>query len=156
MPTTQTLYDRLTNLEAAVFGGPNVGGAVPNPSGALPAVIEATLLVGAGSEPPIVLSGSADALASPGYVGTAVITTAGVDAVTLATPVAGGQGTGDDGKFLWVFSTTAQAHTVTTASNKINGNKHIATFAAAIGNNVLFYAYNGIWWMFSQVGITLS
>jgi len=91
--------------------------------------------------------------------GTVFVTTAGVDAMTLATPVAGPPSGGknqNDGLSITIMSTTAQAHTVTCANNKINGNKHIATFAGAVGNFVTFVAYQGIWYMEAQAGITLS
>lgn len=103
----------------------------------------------------VVLSGSTDVL--PVKSGTIMLTTAGVDATTLAAPVAGSAANGgDDGKVLTVVSTAAQAHTITTPTNAINGNKHIATFAAAIANSIVLQAYNGIWYMIAQIGITLT
>jgi hypothetical protein len=114
---------------------------------------------------PVVASGSADAL--PVANADVFVTRAGVDAMTLATPKAGVYQTGaktiqslgdpaDDGKELLVYSTTAQAHTITTAANKINGSLHIATFAAAVGNYIRFKAFNGIWYVLDSKGITLS
>jgi hypothetical protein len=86
-----------------------------------------------------------------------IVTKGSAAAITLSAPTAGLQSAGgDDGKELAVLSTTAFAHTVTTPANKINGNKLTATFAAAVGNMVEFYAYNGIWYMRSQQGITLT
>lgn len=86
-----------------------------------------------------------------------VITKGSAAALTLAAPVAGAASVGgDDGKELSVLSTTAFAHTVTTPANKINGNKLTATFAAAVGNIVEFYAYNGVWYVKNQTGITLT
>lgn len=86
-----------------------------------------------------------------------VITKGSAAALTLPAPVAGAASVGgDDGKELAVLSTTAFAHTVTTPSNKINGNKAVATFAAAVGNIIEFYAYNGVWYMKLQTGITLT
>ena len=61
---------------------------------------------------PVVASGSSDALPKIGLV---FVTTAGVDAMTLATPTAGT----DDGKVLTVVDTGGHAHTITTAANKI-------------------------------------
>ena len=86
------------------------------------------------------------------------MTTAGVDAMTLA-------------GIPWlavlalattkarrspIYSTTAQAHTVTTAVHGIDGNKNIATFAGAIGDFIELRAFNGLWYMLAQLGITLS
>lgn len=89
--------------------------------------------------------------------GTVFVTTAGVDAMTLANPVAGPPSAGgNDGLELTVMATTAQAHTVTTATNKINGSKHIATFAAAVGNFITFVAFQGVWYVTASLGITLS
>ena len=118
-----------------------------------------------------VLSGTTDAITGgagqldqppPGspstpICGTSFIATAGVDATTLATPVAGAPSAGgNDGLEITIVSTTANAHTVTTAANKINGSKHIATFAAAVGNFITFVAYNGVWYVLASTGITLS
>src|SRR6185312_8502997 len=97
-----------------------------------------------------VLSGATDAI--PINAGTAIVTTNGVDAMTLATPTAGT----NDGLELTVISTGAHAHTVTTAANKINGADDTATFAAAAGNGFTFVAYNGIWYTKNLTGITLT
>jgi hypothetical protein len=63
---------------------------------------------------------------------------------------------GNDGNCLFVISTTAFAHTITTAAGKINGTLHIATFAAAVGNWIEFEAFNGIWYVVGSNGVTLS
>lgn len=150
-------YVRIANLEAALFGGPNPAGtALPILGAPVPAALVAGSVIANSVEPPTVLSGSADALP---LIGNVVITSAGVDAATLGTPTAGSPlsvAGGQDGNYLWIVAITAQAHTVTTAANKINGNKHIATWTAAVGNNALFYAYNGIWYMISQTGVALT
>lgn len=62
-------------------------------------------------------------------------------AMTLALPTAGA----DDFKELLIISDAAQAHTVTTPSNGINGNKHIATFAA-LGDSITLVALGGVWY----------
>jgi hypothetical protein len=93
------------------------------------------------------------------------VTRAGVDAMTLALPIAGSYPAGvplslgdprDDGKKLLVVSTTAFAHTITTPANGINKTLHIATFGAAVGNWVLLIAFQGTWYMVGQLGVTLS
>ena len=89
--------------------------------------------------------------------GLIAVTAGSVAALTLAAPVAGLPSPGgNDGQTLEILSTTAYAHTVTTPSNAINGSKHIATFAAAVGNFLILEAYNGVWYALAQTGITLS
>ena len=76
--------------------------------------------------------------------GFVIITKAGVCAMTLAAPIAGT----DDGKWLAIDSTTAQAHTLTIA-NGLRGagaSADVGTFTAAIGNGIELYAYNGAWY----------
>lgn len=69
----------------------------------------------------------------------------GVTALTLAAPTAGlPSAGGNDGQELLIIAVTAHAHTVTTPSNVINGNKHIATFAS-IGDSIRLVANNGVW-----------
>lgn len=62
-------------------------------------------------------------------------------AMTLAAPTAGT----DDFSELEIFCDSAHAHTVTTPANKVNGNKHIITFAAA-ADYVKLIAYGGVWY----------
>jgi hypothetical protein len=109
-------------------------------------------------------AGSADAL--PVQDAVVMITSAGVNAMTLALPKAGVYGQvpslsslgepADDGKRLLVMATTPQLHTITTPTNGINGSKHIATWAAAIGNFIEFIAYNGVWYVTGNIGVTLT
>jgi hypothetical protein len=120
-----------------------------------------------------ILGGTADAITmQPGatlyLVGSNYfITGSAIDNITLVLPLAGGGfgggsgGTfpgllGQDGMELTIISKTAFAHTITTPTNGINGNKHIATFSATIGNNIHLLADAGVWWMVSQIGVTLS
>lgn len=117
------------------------------------------------------LSGTTDAIPVSGkgsmVGGWYFITNASVDAITLATPVSGAgfggaqggtfpQLNGQDDMEITFVSVTAAAHTITTASNIINGNKHIATSGGAIGNVIRFRARAGVWWMFQTIGFTLS
>ena len=90
--------------------------------------------------------------------GTVFITKAGVAAMTLAKPIAGlPSAGGHDGQQLEIISTTANAHTVTTPSNGINGAHVTLTFTAAVGTNVILTAYNGTWYVNpSTPGITIS
>jgi hypothetical protein len=87
--------------------------------------------------------------------GTAIITKGTAAALTLVAPTSGSPASGgDDGKILRIIGTTAAAHTVTTPSNAINGNKHIATFAA-VGDSIRLVAYNAKWYAFGN-STTLS
>jgi hypothetical protein len=80
------------------------------------------------------LTGSADALLSsvPSYN---VVMTAGVDAITLPTPVAG-----DEGNIIDIWSATANAHTVTAATACFAvgaaANKTVCTFPARMGAGI--------------------
>jgi hypothetical protein len=134
---------RIANLEAALFGGPNPAGGPPFPP-----------FPGASQPQVVVLTGATDAIAIK--TGKVILNTAGVDATTLANPVAGAPGIGDDGKTLAIFVNTANAHTVTTGAHGIDGNKNIATSAGAIGNFLELFAWNGQWCVQSNSGFTLS
>jgi hypothetical protein len=114
---------------------------------------------------PVVAAGATDAL--PVADANVFITRAGVDAMTLAAPKAGVYQAGsnliqslgdpqDDGKTLFVISTTAFAHTITAPAGKMNGTLHLATFAGAIGNFVEFKAFNGIWYISDLLGVVIS
>jgi hypothetical protein len=101
-----------------------------------------------------VLTGTADALPFPGLV---MVNAAGVDAMTLATPVAGAQPAGDDGKMITIVDLNGAAHTITTATNKIVNSKHIETFNGTKGSNVTLVANNGIWIpLGTPLGVTVS
>lgn len=101
----------------------------------------------------VTLTGTADALQFPGLT---EVNAAGVDAMTLATPVAGAQPLGDDGKTVIVVDLNGAAHTITTAANKIINSKHIATFNGTIGSNVTLVAMGGIWVPIALAGVTIS
>jgi hypothetical protein len=89
--------------------------------------------------------------------GLVLVTTAGVDAMTLATPAAGPPSAGgNDGLKIKVIDMGGHEHTITTASNKINGGDHIATFGGSALQFAEFLAYQGVWYLISESGITLS
>jgi hypothetical protein len=120
------------------------------------------------------LTGTADAIAtvpgSPLYLisGNYWINSASADAITLALPLAGGGfGGGQGGVFpnvlgqdefeLSFVAMTAFAHIITTPTNGINGSTHIATFAAAVGNNITLRAKTGVWYVIgTPKGVTLT
>ena len=100
------------------------------------------------------LSGSSDAVpvTAPGFY---VVTTAGVDAMTLAAPA-----TAQNGIELFVCSNTAQAHTITATGLFMNGGAAspytTATFAAKVGAGVNLVAYGGKWIVIGSQGITFT
>jgi len=78
-------------------------------------------------------------------------------AMTLAAPVAGTPANGgNDFQKLDIFADSTGAHTVTTPSNGINGNKHIATFGGAAGDKISLIAFGGVWYATGLNGVTLS
>jgi hypothetical protein len=87
--------------------------------------------------------------------GKVIIADSGAALLTLVAPTAGAiSAGGDDGKVLIIESTTAQAHTVTTPANKINGSKLTATFAA-VADHIELIAYQGVWYVLNN-STTLS
>lgn len=99
------------------------------------------------------LSGTTDAIVFPG---SNFITHAGVDATTLATPVAGGPGVGDDGKIVRIWDTTGHAQTVTTASNKIVPSHSIITFNGTAGSFAELEAFGGLWYVGPTSGVSIT
>lgn len=99
------------------------------------------------------LSGSTDAI-NPHIQANYMITTAGVDAATLAAPTA----VTDDGVELIISSDTSQAHTITATGLLHTGTAsvNVATFAAQKGAGLTLKAYNAKWKVLGSVGITFS
>lgn len=97
---------------------------------------------------------SAEVLDFPGI---AVIDATGVDALTLATPVAGPQPVGDDGKMIIVYDSGGHAHTITTAANIIVPSHHLLTFGGTAGSNVVLQAVAGLWYVVgTSLGVVAS
>ena len=112
-------------------------------------------LFAASSQEQVQVCAASGAITLP--AGKVMVTDASAAALTLAQPIAGAVGAGGhDGCRLRIYSTTAGAHTVTTAANGIEGSKHIATFGGAIGDFIDLEAYNGTWWPAANTGVTLS
>jgi len=87
--------------------------------------------------------------------GVVFITKSSAAAITLAAPISGT----DDFKTLKILSATAQAHTVTNASPGFNGGgagSDVGTFGAAKGNGFVAVAYQGTWYVQSNVGVTFA
>lgn len=115
-------------------------------------------------ENPLQASGSADAL--PIATANIFVTTAGVDAMTLATPKAGVYPSnvpsqnpiqiGDDGKVLLIVDTTGHAHTITTAADKIAPSHDTLTFNGTVGSYVELIAFGGLWYIIASSGVAAS
>ena len=99
------------------------------------------------------LSGSTDAIIFPG---SNFITTAGVNGTSLATPVPGAAGTGDDGMIVRIFDAGGHAHTVTTSANKIVPGHHLITFGGTAGSYIELEAFDGLWYPKDNLGVTIS
>jgi hypothetical protein len=105
----------------------------------------------------LVLPPGLSATTSVPICGTSFIETAGVDACTLATPVAGAPSAGgNDGLEITIIDNSGHAHTVTTAANKITPSHHLATFNGTQGSFITFVARNGFWIPVQQSGVTVS
>lgn len=90
-------------------------------------------------------------------VGTSFIESSGVDACTLATPVAGDPSAGgNDGLEITIVDNGGHAHTVTTAAGIIVPAHHLATFNGTQGSFVTFIARNGKWLVLASSGVTIS
>lgn len=111
--------------------------------------LSATITKAAIQEFPNTLSGSTDPIVFPGGNW---ITTAGVDATTLATPTV----TTDDGKRILVVDTSGHAHTITATANKIVPSHHLVTFNGTAGSYVVMEAYQGLWYPLENSGVVIS
>jgi hypothetical protein len=103
---------------------------------------------------PIVLSGGSDPIPAHAAA-TYIVTTAGVDAMTLAAPTAGT----DDGKVVVVQSNTANSHTITATGlfhSGVSAALNLATFNPFAGATIVLMAYNGFWNVMSLNGVVMS
>jgi hypothetical protein len=138
-------YTRISNLEAAVFAGV--------PSGTVPAVFSGIEI------PPVQVMATAGAAVIKPQGGLVVFTASGAVLGTLAQPIAGPPSNwmgGQDGMAMTFLDVNAQANTITTAANGMNGSKHVATDGGAIANQITLRAYNGVWYSQTNTGFTLS
>lgn len=159
--TAGTLADTisLANQAAnAVWAGPTSGGSglptfralvVADVPSAGYTSLSSTLFVGNLQLAPTTLSGATDAITFPSDDW---VTTAGVNAMTLATPTA----TTDDGKVITVTDTTGHAQTITTASNKIAPSHSLATFNGTVGSFLTLVAFQGLWYVRASSGVMIS
>lgn len=89
--------------------------------------------------------------------GTSFIETAGVDAATLAAPVAGAPSAGgNDGLELTIVDNSGHAHTVTAPAGAITPAHHLITFGGVQGSFVTLLARNGKWIVLAQSGVTIT
>lgn len=145
--TTGTLAVTLglaTETENTVWAGPSSGSAAQPTFRAL-----VTADIPLVTMPVDTLSGSTDVV----VFGTDnFVTTAGVDAMTLATPTA----VTDDGKTVRVTDVSGNAHTVTTSSNKIVPSHALVTFNGTAGSWIELEAYGGLWYPRANSGVVIS
>ena len=83
------------------------------------------------------------------------VTKASAAALTLAAPTA----TAHDGVEIVIVSTTAAAHTVTvstTGMNDLGTSADVGTFGSSKGNGLTLVAYQGDWYVTSNIGVTLA
>jgi hypothetical protein len=89
--------------------------------------------------------------------GKAYLKTGTAGAFTLAQPLSGPQNAGgQDGATLRITALDAEAYTVTTAADGINGADDTATFGGAIGDSITLEAFAGVWLAVVLTGVTLS
>lgn len=89
--------------------------------------------------------------------GTSYIESAGVDACTLAAPVAGDPSAGgNDGLDITIIDNGGHAHTVTAPANAIIPAHHLITFNATRGSFVTLVARNGVWLVLASAGVTIT
>jgi hypothetical protein len=107
-----------------------------------------------------VITGGAGVLgngAVPPICGTSFLETAGVDACTLAAPVAGAPAAGgNDGLEITIIDNGGHAHTVTAPANAITPAHHLLTFNGTQGSFVTLIARNGKWLPVQQSGVAIS
>jgi hypothetical protein len=163
------LFALLAAAGAAAVFGTTITVQTPGPMVA-PTSPDYDTIVGQSSNLPFqyeVLTGTTDVITGGGGVignnptppicGTSYIETAGVDACTLATPLAGSPAAGgNDGLEITIIDNGGHAHTVTTAASKITPAHHLATFNGTQGSFVTFSARNGFWIPVQLSGVTIS
>jgi len=136
-----------------ITGTPSVG-QVPTATSATAATWQTPSSGSASSlklSPVVVLSGGTDAI-NPHTPATYVVTTAGVDAMTIAAPTV----TTDDGVVIKVTTTTNAAHTITFTGGTLRpGTAAVTTanFASFRGSSIELMAFQGNWYVMAQNNI---
>ncbi len=127
--------------------------AIVTPLGTLGQDAADSLLAGAYNA--IAASGAVDPHTPARYV---ITKSTAAAALTLVAPTAGS----DDGVLLEFLSTTAEAHTITTPAagdiqdGNSSGHDTVMTFNAHIGAMCILEAYQGTWYVRTEVGCSLS
>ncbi len=86
---------------------------------------------------------------------TAFLSKGSAQAMTLTAPTA----TTHDGVTITVISISAQTHTVTATTigfNAADAAGDVGTYGGAIGDSFAFVAYQGEWYIFSNINVTLG
>lgn len=155
---TQVLHSGTTPSWSAVSLTADVSGQLPFANGgAGPRVTSLALFHAEAQTKEVALYSSDTAITQKD--GLVLITKGSAAALTLGAPTSGAPGTGDDGKELLIFSTTAFAHTITNASpgfNNAGGSGDVGTMSAAVGNYLRLIAYNGVWYVVGNVNVTIA
>ena len=110
---------------------------------------ESGLGVPAGQPAPIqTIAGDGAITVNSGLV---VLSKASAAAITIALP-------DQDGQWIWVVTSTAQAHVITQGTDGFNakGSSGTATFTAAIGNGCLLFSQGGHWWALVKTGVAIA
>lgn len=102
------------------------------------------------------LVGSADVCP---HLGLIPIASAGVDNIALSQPTAGSPPSvpmGEDGEVMLLIDVGGHAHVITTAASGIVGGHHTITFNGTAGSWVELLAYNGVWYVLANSGVTIA
>lgn len=147
-----TEYTNFTDVAADSFTGDVIGDITGDVTGDVTGNVTGDLTGG--------VKLTTQALAASGAIsiksGVVLLTKAdGAVAATLAAPTP----TTDDGKILYIVSTTAQAHTVTATTIGFNAGdaaKDVATLGGAIGDGLVVVAYQGEWYVLVNTNATIA
>lgn len=147
MRATETISRGLTRLRGLTLGDTTISEAeIGLIDGLTAGVTTASKAVIAGASKNSDVRPTVTAYAVNGALaiahGTAKLTKAGVNAMTLASPAAG-----DEGIVMLITAQTANAHTVTCTAgfNNAGAAGDVATFGGAIGDCMEIVAINAIW-----------
>lgn len=135
-----TEYTNFTDVAADSFTGDVIGDITGNVTGGVKLPTQALAANGAITiKSGVVLLTKAD----------------GAVAATLAAPTP----TTDDGKILYIVSTTAKAHTITATTIGFNAAEtagDVATLGGAIGDGLVVVAYQGEWYVLANTNASIA
>jgi hypothetical protein len=142
-----TIINGASLSSPAFTGVPTAPTAVPG-TNTTQIATTAFVLANSSSQIPVVLSGGTDAI-NPHVSATYIVTTAGVDSMTIAAPTV----TTDDGVIITITNGSSASHTGTFSGGTLRSGAAgvtTATFGAHPGSSFTFYAYQGVWYVKSQ------